>query len=56
MLTGLDETDEQTVHARTSYRADEIVWNARFQSVFRGISPSHLLSIDVSRLNDIEQA
>jgi inward rectifier potassium channel len=56
LLTGVDETYEQTVHARTSYRADEIVWNARFQSVFRGISPAHLLSIDVSRLNDIEEA
>src|SRR4029434_7705715 len=55
-LTGVDETYEQTVHARTSYRADEIVWNARFQSVFRGLSSSHLVSIDVSRLNDIEQA
>jgi len=56
LLTGVDETYEQTVHVRTSYRADEIVWNARFRSVFRGTSPSHLLSIDVSRLNDIEQA
>ena len=36
LLTGVDETNEQTVHARTSYRWDEIVWNARFQSVFRG--------------------
>jgi inward rectifier potassium channel len=56
LLTGVDETYEQTVHVRTSYRADEIVWNARFRSVFRGISSSDLLSIDVSRLNDIEQA
>ena len=56
LLTGVDETYEQTVHARTSYRADEIVWNARFQSIFRGLSPAHLLSIDVSRLNDIEEA
>jgi inward rectifier potassium channel len=56
LLTGVDETYEQTVHARTSYRADEIVWNARFQSVFRGLSSSTLVSIDVSRLNDIEQA
>jgi len=55
LLTGVDETYEQTVHARTSYRADEIVWNARFQSVYRGESPSHLLSVDVSRLHDIEQ-
>ena len=55
LLTGVDETYEQTVHARTSYRAEEIIWNARFQSVFRGESPSRLLSVDVSRLHDIEQ-
>jgi inward rectifier potassium channel len=55
LLTGVDETYEQTVHARTSYRADEIIWNARFQPVFRGESASHLLSVDVSRLHDIEK-
>lgn len=55
LLTGVDETYEQTVHARTSYRADEIIWNARFRSLFRGLSASPLLSIDVSRLNDIDQ-
>ena len=54
LLTGVDEAYEQTVHARTSYRTDEIIWNARFRSVFRGESPSHLLSVDVSRLHDIE--
>jgi inward rectifier potassium channel len=56
LLTGVDETYEQTVHARTSYCANEIVWNARFQSVFRGLAPSDLLAVDVSRLNDIERA
>lgn len=55
LLTGVDETYEQTVHARTSYRADEIVWNARFRPVFRGESGSHLLAVDVSRLHDIER-
>jgi inward rectifier potassium channel len=55
LLTGVDETYEQTVHARTSYRADEIVWNARFRSVFRGTSSSQLLAIDVTRLHDIER-
>lgn len=52
LLTGVDETYEQTVHARTSYRADEIVWNARFQPVFRGESTSQLLAVDVSRLHE----
>ena len=55
LLTGVDETYEQTVHARTSYRADEIIWNARFQSVVRDESRSHLVSVDVSRLNDFEK-
>jgi inward rectifier potassium channel len=54
LLSGVDETYEQTVHARTSYRADEIVWSARFKSVFRGTSTAEMLSIDVSRLHDIE--
>ncbi|HWQ35629.1 MAG TPA: hypothetical protein VNQ79_22470 [Blastocatellia bacterium] len=27
LLTGIDETFSQTVHARSSYRHDEIVWN-----------------------------
>jgi len=55
LLSGVDETYEQTVHSRTSYRADEIIWNARFRSVFRGESPAQLLSVDVSRLHDVEK-
>ena len=34
LLSGIDEALEQTVHARSSYRAHEIVWNARFQSMY----------------------
>src|SRR5580698_5718255 len=37
LLSGIDETFEQTVHTRSSYRADEIVWNSRFQSMFTPI-------------------
>ena len=55
LLTGVDETYEQTVHARTSYRADEIIWNAKFRTVYRGESSSNLLSVDVSRLHDVER-
>ena len=29
LLTGFDETFAQTVHARSSYRADELVYGAR---------------------------
>ena len=56
LLTGVDETFEQTVHARTSYRADEIVWNARFRSVFLPPRPaSSAVAIDVGGLHEIER-
>jgi inward rectifier potassium channel len=32
-LTGLDETLAQSIHARTSYLASEIVWGERFEDV-----------------------
>jgi inward rectifier potassium channel len=56
LLTGVDETFEQTVHARTSYRADEIVWNARFRSVFLPQRPaSRVVGVDVGRIHEIER-
>ncbi len=53
LLSGIDETFEQAVHVRSSYRADEIVWNARFRSMFRS-ADSQGLAVDVSRLHDVE--
>jgi len=53
LLSGIDETFAQTVLARSSYRAEEIIWNQRFRSIFvqeRGKS----VSVDISRLHDIE--
>lgn len=57
LLSGIDETFEQTVHARSSYRADEIVWNARFQSIFAVADPTVAtgVTVDVSRVHDIER-
>ena len=54
LLTGVDEALEQTVHARSSYRADEIVWNARFQSMFLSADGGPRVSVDISRVHDIE--
>ena len=34
LVKGFDETFSQTVHARYSYRFDEIVWGARFRPAF----------------------
>jgi inward rectifier potassium channel len=54
LLSGTDETFEQTVYARSSYSADEIVWNARFQSMFRPTDARARVSIDISRIHSIE--
>jgi inward rectifier potassium channel len=40
-LLGLDENFAQTVHARYSYVADEIVWNARFVDVLTSDAAGH---------------
>jgi inward rectifier potassium channel len=54
LLSGTDEALEQTVHARSSYRADEIVWNARFRSMFVPPDARSRVSVDISRLHEIE--
>ncbi len=53
LLTGIDEAFEQSVHARSSYRADEIVWHARFRSMF--LPSASAVSVDISRLHEIER-
>lgn len=56
LLTGFDETFSQTVHTRSSYQADELVWGARFSDVFNRDGSRDVLSIDVGRLHTIEPA
>jgi inward rectifier potassium channel len=34
LIKAYDDTFSQTVHSRSSYRYDEITWNARFTSAF----------------------
>jgi inward rectifier potassium channel len=55
LLTGVDEALEQTVHARSSYRADEIIWNARFRSMFLTAANGERVSVDISRVHEIER-
>jgi inward rectifier potassium channel len=53
LLTGMDETFSQAVHARSSYKADEIVWNARFDDVFQHPTATRSIGIDVGRIHDL---
>ncbi|HYU35815.1 MAG TPA: ion channel [Thermoanaerobaculia bacterium] len=55
LLTGTDETFAQVVHTRSSYRADEVVWGARFTNLFNPPTPDGVLSIDIGRLHDVER-
>jgi inward rectifier potassium channel len=55
LLSGIDEALEQTVHARSSYRAHEIVWNARFQSMYLRTDARSRVTVDISRVHDIER-
>jgi inward rectifier potassium channel len=54
LLSGIDETFEQTVHARSSYVSDEIAWNARFISMYLPSEDNTNLSVDLKRLHAIE--
>jgi inward rectifier potassium channel len=55
LFSGIDETFAQTVHTRSSYKADEIVWGARFTNLFNPPKPDGVLSIDIGRLHDFER-
>jgi inward rectifier potassium channel len=56
LLNGFDETFSQTVHTRSSYKPEEIVWGARFASMFNPPRGDGDLSIDVRKLSEYEKA
>ncbi len=55
LLEGVDETFEQIVHARSSYKFDEVAWGAKFTDVYVR-RPDALMAIDMRRLHEIEPA
>lgn len=55
LLTGVDETFSQTVHSRSSYKPDEIVWNARFANIFVRSEEHGVQGMDLDRIHDIER-
>lgn len=54
LLTATEVAFSQTVQSRSSYTAEEIVWGARFTSLFQ--AKDSALSIDMDRFNSVEQA
>ncbi len=57
LLTGTDETFAQTVHTRSSYKPEEIVFGSRFANILEPQdSGEQGIAIDISRVHDIEVA
>lgn len=52
ILTGLDETLSQTIHARYSYIADEVLWNVRFADVLSRAADGQRI-VDYTRFHDV---
>jgi len=55
LLNGFDETFSQTVHTRSSYKAEEIVWGARFKPMFNSPKADGTLSVDIRKLSDYDR-
>jgi inward rectifier potassium channel len=54
LLNAFEETFSQTVHSRSSYKAAEIVWGARFRSMFEPADERGVLAVNIHKLHDIE--
>ena len=54
LVTAIDETFSETVHARSSYRYDEVLWNRKFSSIFQE-SPDGRLAIDVGEIHEMQE-
>ena len=54
LLLGTDETVSQSVHSRSSYKADEIVWGAKFANMFLRTEAEGIVGMNLSRIHDIE--
>jgi len=52
LLTAIDEDFSQTVHARSSYKHDEVVVGAVFGDMFQE-SADGIVSVDVNKLDDV---
>jgi inward rectifier potassium channel len=55
LLTGTDETVSQTVHSRSSYQAEEIVWGAKFANMFMRSEAEGIMGMDLNRIHDVER-
>jgi inward rectifier potassium channel len=53
LIKAFDDTFSQTVHSRTSYKYDEVVWSARFKPAFYP-DETGVTTLDISKVNEYE--
>jgi inward rectifier potassium channel len=55
LLSAMDETFAQIVHARSSYKNEEIKFGYKFADLYNKIEPNERLSIDIRKLSQTEK-
>lgn len=55
LLSAIDETFSQTVHTRSSYKADEIKFGYKFKNLYNAPENGEPISIDIRKLSRIEK-
>ena len=55
LLTAIDEGFSQTVHTRTSFKPEEIIWNAKFKSIYNKMGNNEPISINIRKLSQYEK-
>ena len=53
MIKAFDDTFSQTVHSRTSYQYEEIIWDAKFRPVIE-TDEDGILTLDMAKINAFE--
>jgi len=55
LLIATDETISQSVHSRSSYQADEILWGAKFANMFMRNESEGIIGMNLDRIHDVER-
>ena len=56
LLTATDETFAQVVHARSSYKPNEILFGHKFVNIYNKVEEGDAISIDVRKLSSVKPA
>lgn len=54
LINAVDDKSSQAVHARSSYKWNEVVWGARFKGMYRHTRDGRM-RIDLKRIHDIQE-